>query len=97
MTPVSFDVHQLDTFVLVGSANYTYRALDRSREVTIGLECPDVARAFGEAFLADEAATQRITGLTGFQKLLGAGFAGMKHRIYNEDRTRWRPKRASTA
>jgi cardiolipin synthase len=83
-----------DRFVLVGSANYTYRALDRSREVTIGLECPDVARAFGEAFLADEAATVRIQGLTGFQKLLGAGFAGVKHRIYNEDRRRWRPRRA---
>jgi cardiolipin synthase len=83
-----------DRYMLVGSANYTYRALDRSREVTLCLECPDVARAFGEAFLADEAATQRIKALTGFQKLLGAGFAGVKHRIYNEDRTRWRLARA---
>ncbi|MDB5098802.1 MAG: Cardiolipin synthetase [Cyanobacteria bacterium RYN_339] len=79
-----------DRFLLVGSANYTYRALDRSREVTIGLECPEVARAFAQAFLADEAAATRIMGLTGFQRLLGAAFAGVKHRIYHEARDRWR-------
>lgn len=83
-----------DLHVLIGSANYTYRALDRSREVTIGLACTDVARAFGEAFLADEAATEPIRALTGFQRVLGGAFAAVKHRIYCEDRRRWRARSA---
>lgn len=75
-----------DRCVLVGSANYTYRALDRNREVTLGLECPEVARAFGEAFLADEAATERIRSVSQFQRWLGTAFAVTKHRIYAEER-----------
>jgi cardiolipin synthase len=80
-----------DRHVLIGSANYTYRALDRNREVTLGLECADVAAAFGAAFLTDEAATERIKSISAFQRLGGTTFAMVKHRIYAEDRKKYGP------
>jgi cardiolipin synthase len=72
-----------DRFLLVGSANYTYRALDRNRETTLAVEAPYEAYKFGQAFQADEANARRITSLSAFQRAMAAAFDRVKRGIYN--------------
>jgi cardiolipin synthase len=72
-----------DRFLLIGSANYTYRALDRNRETTLAVEAPYEAYKFSQTFLADEADARRITSLSAFQRALAALFDRVKRGIYN--------------
>lgn len=72
-----------DRYLLVGSANYTYRALDRNRETTLAVEAPYEAYKFSQTFQADEAAARRITSLTAFQRAMASAFERVKRGIYN--------------
>jgi phosphatidylserine/phosphatidylglycerophosphate/cardiolipin synthase-like enzyme len=72
-----------DRFMLVGSANFTYRAFDRNRENTVAVEAPEQAQQFSQVFLADEADARHIAGLSPWQRRLASLFDRIKRGIYN--------------
>lgn len=75
-----------DRWVITGSANYTYRSLDRSRETIVEAESPATAAAFGEIFLRDLAVSKRIAALSPFQRSLASLYDKVKRGIYDESR-----------
>lgn len=74
-----------DRYLLVGSSNYTYRALDINRETTAALDAPKVASEFGAVFLRDEAAGTRVKGLTRIQSRLASLFDLVKRGVYKDN------------
>lgn len=74
-----------DRHVLTGSANYTYRSFDRSRELAMAADSPELAAAFASVFLQDQAQARRITHLTKFQRLLASLFDRIKRGAYTEE------------
>jgi len=73
-----------DRYVLTGSANYTYRSFDRSRERLVEAESPAVAAEFASIFLQDQSRAKRITALTKFQRTLASLFDYIKRGAYTE-------------
>lgn len=70
-------------YLLVGSPNFTYRALDRNRETLAAVEAPELAAQFEQTFLQDEASSERIKGLSTWQRRLAGWFDRIKRGIYN--------------
>ena len=75
-----------DRWVMTGSANYTYRSLDRSREICMEAESPALAAQFGGIFVQDAASATRVRSLTLFQRSLAGLFDKVKRGIYDENR-----------
>lgn len=75
-----------DRWVMTGSANYTYRSLDRSREICMEAESPALAAQFGGIFQQDLAGAKRIESLSRFQRTLAILFDKVKRGIYDENR-----------
>ncbi len=75
-----------DRWVMTGSANYTYRSLDRSRELAMEAESPALAAQFGGIFQQDLGQAKRIASLTRFQRGLASLFDKVKRGIYDENR-----------
>jgi cardiolipin synthase len=75
-----------DRWVMTGSANYTYRSLDRSREIEMEAESTALAAQFGAQFEQDVASAPRIQSLTRFQRAMAALFDKVKRGIYDERR-----------
>lgn len=75
-----------DRWVLTGSANYTYRSLDRSREIAMEAESTALAAHFGGIFQQDLAGARRIESLTRFQRALAGLYDKVKRGIYDENR-----------
>jgi phosphatidylserine/phosphatidylglycerophosphate/cardiolipin synthase-like enzyme len=72
-----------DRVLIIGSANFTYRAMDCNRENSVAVESPELARQFGEVFLADEADARHVTELSGWQRRMASLFDRVKRGIYN--------------
>ena len=75
-----------DRWVLTGSANYTYRSMDRSREMVMEAESSALATQFGGIFQQDLQSATRIQSLTRFQRTLASLFDKVKRGIYDETR-----------
>lgn len=75
-----------DHTLLIGSANFTYRSMDRSRELQLAVRSPEAVAAYARQFQIDMAAGKRAVGLTRFQRILAGLFDKVKRGIYNESR-----------
>lgn len=72
--------------LLIGSANFTYRSMDRSRELQLAIRAPGAVADFAKHFEVDFAAGERAQGMTRFEKLLAGLFDRVKRGVYDERR-----------
>lgn len=72
-----------DRYMLVGSPNFTYRALDRNRETLAAVDAPELAAQFEQVFLQDEARSEKVKAMSNWQKRLATWFDRIKRGIYN--------------